>query len=141
MSGYLVVRSGTGRYGVPLADVVEVLDVGDVVLVPGTHPAVRGVSAVHGRLMPRVHLQALVQGGARPQPAAPTIVVARGAGLAVAFEVDEVDLAAEGEVLPLPSEWNGPSAIGVARHQGDLVPLLDVSALVARLNAATLSAS
>lgn len=133
MTSYLLVRSGQARYGVPLGDVVEVIDAVDVVFVPAAHPAVRGVSAVRGRLLPRVHLEALLKGQVGPPVTPPTLVVAGAAGRSVAFEVDEVDLAAHGDVLPLPAEWNGPSAIGVAHHDGDLIPVLDVRALLARL--------
>ncbi len=135
MTAYLLVRSGPGRYGMPLADVVEVVDVAEVVRVPGSHPAVRGVSPVRGRLLPRVHLDGLLRGRAGPADPPPTLVVAGRAGGSVAFEVDEVDLQAQGAVLPLPAEWEGPSAIGVARHEGEMVPVLDVRALVARLGA------
>jgi hypothetical protein len=61
------------------------------------------------------------------------LVIADAGGRSVAFEVDDVDLATAPELLPLPATWDGPSAIGVARHDGDLVPVLDVSALIARL--------
>lgn len=135
MTAYLLVRSGPARYGVPLADVVEVVDAMEVVRVPGAHPAVRGVSPVRGRLLPRVHLDGLLKGQAGPADPPPTLIVAGRAERSVAFEVDEVDLQAQGDILPLPAEWEGPSAIGVARHGGEMVPVLDVRALVARLGA------
>ena len=133
MTSYLLVRVGQARYGVPLSCVVEVLDASDVARVPASHPAVRGVSSVRGRLLPRVHLEGLLQGRAGPAEAPPTVVIARTGGRSVAFEVDEVDLAPQGEILPVPAEWHGPSAIGVANHEGDLIPVLDVPALLARL--------
>lgn len=133
MTSYLLVRSGRARYGVPLKDVIEVVDAVEVVVVPSSHPAVRGVSAVRGRLVPRVHLEGLLQGRAGPAVVPPTLVIAEAGGRPVAFEVDEVDLASHGDVLPVPAEWTGPSAIGVAQHDGDLVPVLDVPALVGRL--------
>lgn len=136
MTSYLVVRSGRGRYGMPLGDVVEVVDAADVVAVPGAHPAVRGVSPVGGRLLPRVHLEGLLRGQPGPVEAPPTLVIAGGGGRPVAFEVDEVDLASGEEILPLPAEWEGPAAVGVARHEGEMVPVLDVRALVARLGGA-----
>jgi chemotaxis signal transduction protein len=135
MTAYLLVRSGPARYGVPLADVVEVADVGEVMRVPGAHPAVRGVSPVRGRLLPLVHLDGLLRGAPAPPEPCATLIVAGPAERRVAFEVDEVDLEARGEVLPVPSEWEGPSAVGVARHEGGMVPVLDVRALVARLDA------
>jgi purine-binding chemotaxis protein CheW len=135
---YLVVRAGGGQYGLPLADVREVLEVHEVVAVPGAHPAVRGVSPVHGRLIPRVDLGALLAGKA-PQGGgamAPTIVVVQGGERTVAFEVDEVDLAMQDDVLPLPATWEGPGAASAARHGDALIPLLEVGVLLARLEAA-----
>jgi chemotaxis signal transduction protein len=136
MSAYLLVRSGSTRYGVPLVDVVEVAEVAEVVRVPGAHPAMRGVSPVRGRLLPRVHLDGLLRGQAGPAEPPTTVIVAGPAERRVAFEVDEVDLETHGEVLPVPSEWQGPTVVGVARHKGGMVPVLDVRALVARLDAA-----
>lgn len=133
MRSYLLVRSGGARYGLALRDVVEVMDAREVTGVPASHPAVRGVSAVRGRLVPRVHLESLVRGEAGPAAASPTLVIAGIGGRAVAFEVDDVDLARQGEILPVPAEWRGPSAIGVAQHEGDLIPVLDVQALLSRL--------
>lgn len=133
MTAYLLVRSGQACYGLPLEWVLEVTDAGEVARVPAAHPSVRGVSALRGRLVPRVHLAGLLQGRAGPAEAPPTVVIAGTGDRAVAFEVDDVDLAPQSEVLPLPAEWHGPSAIGVARHEGDLIPVLDVPTLLARL--------
>ena len=104
MSAYLLVRSGSTRYGVPLVDVVEVAEVAEVVRVPGAHPAMRGVSPVRGRLLPRVHLDGLLRGQAGPAVPPTTVIVAGPAERRVAFEVDEVDLETHGEVLPVPSQ-------------------------------------
>ena len=131
---YLLVRAGGTPYGLPLADVLEVLEAPGVVPVPGAHPAVRGVSPVHGRLLPRVDLGALLTGRGPDGGAPPTIVVVRGAGRTVAFEVEDVDLAMQDAVLPLPDAWEGPSAVGAARHGEELVPLLEVGGLLARLD-------
>lgn len=135
MTAYLLVRSGRARYGMPLGDVVEVAEVDEVVRVPGRHPAMRGVSPVRGRLLPRVHLDGLLRGQAGPAEAPSTLVVAGPAERRVAFEVDEVDIEPHGEILPVPSEWEGPGALGVARYPDGMVPVLDVRALVARLDA------
>jgi len=133
VTAYLMVHAGGNPYGLPLADVLEVLEAPDIVPVPGAHPALRGVSPVHGRLVPRVDLAALLAGRAPEGGAPPTIVVVRGAGRTVAFEVDDVDLAMQDDVLPLPDAWEGPSAVGAARHGDRLVPLLEVGGLLARL--------
>jgi purine-binding chemotaxis protein CheW len=128
-----MVRAGGAAYGLPLADVLEVLEAPEVVPAPGAHPALRGVSPLHGRLVPRVDLAALLASRARDGGVPPTLVVVQGGGRTVAFEVEDVDLAMQDDVLPLPDAWDGPSAVAAARHGDQLVPLLDVGGLLARL--------
>src|SRR3989442_13114824 len=65
--GYLLVRVDGKAYGLPLARVVEVGDLGDVLDVPRALPAMRGLTPLRGRLVPLVHLGALM--GERPAPA------------------------------------------------------------------------
>jgi purine-binding chemotaxis protein CheW len=133
MTAYLLVRSGSSKYGLRLSEVLEVLEIVEVVPVPSSHHSVRGVSPVHGRLIPRIALSAFLADGPPTGDASSTIIVARGGGQTVALEVDDVDLAMQDVVLPLPASWHGPGAVGVVRHGGELVPLLDVEALVARV--------
>src|SRR5437764_13861428 len=64
--GYLLVRVDGKHYGLPLARVVEVGDLGEVLDVPRALAAVRGVTPLRGRLVPLVHLGALL--GQRPAP-------------------------------------------------------------------------
>ena len=58
--GFLLVRTGDRRVGLELAHVIEVTQIGAVHPVPSREPAVRGVAAVHGRIMPVLHLGALL---------------------------------------------------------------------------------
>jgi chemotaxis signal transduction protein len=134
MTRFLEVRSSGAGYGLPLAEVLTIAEAGPLASVPATHPAVRGVSLVSGRLVVRVHLEALVQGTAAPPAAGSAMIVLAGAGCPVAFEVDEVDWVEVPEVLPLPAAWEGPAALGMARRGTDWIPLLDVPALIRRLN-------
>src|SRR5207247_1698094 len=64
--GYLLVQVEGRPYGLPLARVVEVGDLGEVLDVPRTLAAVRGLTPLRGRLVPLVHLGALL--GQRPAP-------------------------------------------------------------------------
>jgi chemotaxis signal transduction protein len=95
---------------------------------------VRGVTPVHGRLLPRVDLAALLGHRQPDEGPPPTLVVVHGAGRTVAFEVEDVDLAMQDDVVPLPAAWEGPHAVGAARHGDELVPLLEVGVLLARLD-------
>src|SRR5438093_409438 len=79
--GYLLVRVDGKHYGLPLARVLEVGDLGEVLDVPRALAAVRGVTPLRGRLVPLVHLGALL--GERPPPAErgrAAVLVQLGAG-------------------------------------------------------------
>src|SRR5207247_9217666 len=64
--GYLLVRVDGKEYGLPLARVLQVGDLAEVLSVPRALPAMRGLTPLRGRLVPVVHLGALL--GARTPP-------------------------------------------------------------------------
>src|SRR5947209_18042864 len=64
--GYLLVRVEGKAYGLPLARVLEVGDLAEVLDVPRALPAMRGLTPLRGRLVPVVHLVALL--GERTPP-------------------------------------------------------------------------
>ncbi|PYO99482.1 MAG: hypothetical protein DMD60_01715 [Gemmatimonadetes bacterium] len=103
--GYLLVRVDGKEYGLPLACVLEVGDLAEVLDVPRALPAMRGLTPLRGRLVPVVHLGALL--GERTVVREPALPVPRGESL--------------------------PWASGVARRRGVLVPILDLDALGDRI--------
>lgn len=131
--GYLLVRAGGRRVGLGLGSVVEVLEPGPAFAVPSLGPAVRGVTTVRGMLVPLVDLGALLAG----QPFSPArgevAVMVQVDGRRVCLEVDDADEVLRGGGLPVPTGSTLPWAAGVARVEGELVPLLDLSALGARI--------
>ena len=147
MKGYLLVRAAGKPYGLPVGRVLEVADAGEVLDVPKALPAVRGLTPMRGRLVPRVHLAAFLAGAAAPAEAAPTVVLVElGAGLAgageggapggtrqVAFEVDDADAVVRQDPLPVPRGHYLPWATGVGEQDGTLVPILDLDALGDRI--------
>lgn len=134
MKGYLLVRAEGGHYGFRIADVEQVLDLQEAYPVPGLVPAVRGVTVVAGRLVPLVHLVALLTRGVPPPDRRPTGVVVRCPDRPVVFEVDDVEQVVLDDPLPLPEGWRVPWAAGVASGSG-LIPIVDVAALAERLAA------
>jgi chemotaxis signal transduction protein len=139
--GYLLVRAEGRPYGLPLGRVLEVDDVGDVLDVPRVLAAMRGLTPWRGRLVPLVHLGALLGDRSAPEARGRTAVlvdVGRGQRQ-VAFEVDDAEEVIREAALPLPSGESLPWAAGVARREeragegGGLVPILDFAALEDRL--------
>ena len=135
--GYLLVRVDGREYGLPLARVVEVGDLGEVLDVPRALAAVRGVTPLRGRLVPLVHLGALMgERAPPPQRGRTAVLVELGAGEGrrqVALEVDDADDVVREAALPVPRGESLPWAAGVARRRGALVPILDLDALGDRI--------
>jgi chemotaxis signal transduction protein len=143
MKGYLLVRVEGKVYGLPVARVLEVGDATEVLSIPRTLPAVRGLTPLRGRLVPLVHLGAFLTGSEAPPPSAgapasaprTVVLVELGAsGKQVAFEVDDADAVVREEPLPVPRGQTLPWAAGVAAQEGGgLVPILDLDALGDRI--------
>jgi len=131
--GYLLVRADGKRYGLPVASVVEVGDLGEVLDVPRTLASVRGLTPLRGRLVPLIHLAALL--GERPPPPdrGRSAVLVRLRGRFVAFEVDDADEVVREPALPVPPGQSLPWAAGVAQREGALVPILDLDMLGERI--------
>lgn len=133
---YLLVRTGTRRVGLPLTQVVEVLDPSTWFPVPRAEPAIRGVTSVRGRLLPLIHLGALLEGGACPEARGEVAVLIQLAGCRICLEVDEAESVLAEPGLPVSGDGSLPWAAGVARMSNELVPLLDLTALGARISEA-----
>ncbi len=130
--GWLLVRAAGRRVGLALSQVIEVVDLGPVYPVPSTEPAVRGVTASRGRLVPLVHLGALLD-GASPTSGGGTAVLVQLAGRRVCLEVDEAEEVLREPGLPVPPDISLPFAVAVARQESGLVPLLDLTAVGDRI--------
>ena len=131
---WLLVRAGMRLVGLALPRVVEVLEPGPVHPVPAADPAVRGITSVRGRILPVVHLGTLLEGGARPDDAGECVVVVVDlGGRRLCLEVDAADEVLLGRGLAVPRGATLPWASAVARHEGRIVPLLDLDALGARI--------
>jgi len=133
MKGFLLVRAEGKAYGLPVARVIEVGDVQEVLDVPRALPAVRGLTPLRGRLVPLIHLGALLSGVAAPAVRGGTVVLVEVGRRQVAFEVDDADAIIREEALPVPRGQSLPWAAGVAERDGGLVPILDLDALGDRI--------
>jgi chemotaxis signal transduction protein len=137
--GFLLVRTGNRRVGLELSHVLEVTQVGPVHPVPSVEPAVRGVVAVHGRIVPLVHLGALLEEAACPATTGQlvVVVVVMVDGRRVCLEIDDAEVVVREPALPVPPGATLPWAVGLARHPEGLVPLLDLVALSSRFTEAS----
>jgi purine-binding chemotaxis protein CheW len=131
--GYLLVKAGGRSVGLALDQVIEVLDPGDAYPVPAVEPAVRGVTTVRGRIMPLVHLGALLDGARCPAERGDTAVVVELSGRRVCLEVEAAESVLADTGLPVPADAAMPWAVAVARTEEGLLPLLDLTALGARI--------
>ena len=131
--GFLLVRAERRAYGLPLDRVVEVADLTEVLEVPHTEAAMRGLTPLRGRLVPLVHLAAFLGRRAPPVERGRAVVVVELHGRLVAFEVDDAEAVVREAPLPLPEGESLPWATGVAPRQDGLVPILDLDALGDRI--------
>lgn len=133
MSGYLLVRARGAPYGLDVRQVLEVVDEFEVFRTLSVHAAVRGVTPVRERLVPVIHLGALLDDQAPPEKRSKTAVLATRGDALVAFEVDDADSVEYETPLPVPAGWQLPWASGVVKRNGELVPIIDVELLVERV--------
>ncbi|MGH7519052.1 MAG: chemotaxis protein CheW [Gemmatimonadales bacterium] len=129
----LLARAGARRVALPLEHLVEVINPGPAVSVPAREPALRGLASLRGRLIPLIHLGALLDGGTCPSTPGDAAVVISVNGRALCLEVEAVDEVTRGDVVPVPAGEALPWALGVVRADGGLVPILDVAAVGSRL--------
>src|ERR671935_831453 len=105
MNGYLLVRAEGKSYGLPVGRVLEVGDATEVLDVPRSLPAVRGLTPLRGRLVPVIHLGAFLTGRAAPPVSEGkkgyTLVLVELGGRQVAFEVDDADAVVREQALPV----------------------------------------
>jgi chemotaxis signal transduction protein len=130
--GFLLVRSDSRRVGLPLAQVLGVILLGDVRPVPVVTRAVRGLVAVHGRMLPLIHLGGLLTGSPSLTRGDVGVIVSID-GRRVCLEVEDAEILVREAALPVPPGEALPWAVGVARYGDGLVPLLDLAALSTRL--------
>ena len=133
MSGYLLVRANGRQYGLPIEEVVEVVDGAASEPIPGGQRAVRGIVKVRGQMLPVVHLGALLHDHTPPEKEAGTMVVTHCSDRRVAFEVDDADAVVRDLPIPVPPGGEWPWASGFARYHEALIPILNVELLGQRL--------
>ena len=87
----IVLGIGTERYGIDLADVVEVLPPTHATSVPGAAAVVAGVINVHGEIRPVMDLRRLLAMGAVPSGERPRMILLNQAGRQMGLQIDSVE--------------------------------------------------
>jgi len=131
--GYIRVRVGGRAYGLPLGPVLEVADLGEVLDVPRSLPSVRGLTPARGRLVPLIHLGALLANQAPPAERGAALVLVELRGRLVALEVDDADEVVREAPLAVPPGEALPWAQAMGQRDGGLIPILDLEALGERI--------
>jgi len=123
MPGYVRLSVGAEAYAMPVENVLEVAELGQVTAVPGARPELLGIRNLRGRILPVADL-ARVLGIVRSAPLR-RLVVAEDAGRRAGFAVDEVPGIGE---LPDPDQDTGSELLaGAALSGGDLIGVIDVT--------------
>jgi chemotaxis signal transduction protein len=131
--GCLLVKANGSSYGIRIDQVLEVRDGFEVHQAPGLRSAVRGVTPLRGRLVPLVHLGALVTNTTPSQDPCPTLVLVQVDSKLLALEVEDADEVASEDLLPVPDAWQLPWACGVCQRGPAMIPVIDVELLAERL--------
>ena len=113
-------------YALPVADVLEIADYGEVAPVPGASGAILGVRNLRGQVLPVVNLASVL--GLSPGAAPERIVVAESGGRQAGLAVDSVD-----DVEQLPEageETESPHLAGAVLSDGALVGLVNLASVL-----------
>jgi purine-binding chemotaxis protein CheW len=120
------VRAANEQYALPVSDVLEVAELGEVTPVPGAGATVMGVRNLRGQVVPIVDLARVL--GLPPASAPERIVIAEDAGRKAGLAVDEV---LGVEELPEPSEAGSSPHVGrAALAEGALVGFVDIPSVL-----------
>ncbi len=129
----LVVLVGGRPYGLPVRDVIEVLDNVVITPVPGVAPSVRGVVRYERGVVAVVPLSRIVASDGTESAGSTTVVVIQSANTPVALEVDDVL-----EVIVLTDELHNDTRsrwlLGAGAYEGRALPVVDTRSVVAQLD-------
>ena len=129
MSVHVWLRVGAEAYALPVENVLEVAELGNVSPIPGSAPAVLGVRNLRGQVLPVFDLATIFGIGREGQAA--RLVVAEESGRRAGLAIDEVT-----DVGPLPDtseEAESEFLVGAALANEGLIGVVDVARVFAAL--------
>jgi purine-binding chemotaxis protein CheW len=125
-------RVGEETYALPVGDVLEVTEVGEVAPIPGAPSAILGITNLHGEVVPVLDLARAL--GIEPGESASRLVLAERDGHRAGLAVSAVT-----DVGPLPEASeavDSPHVHGATMVDGNLVGLLDLGSIFGSLGEA-----
>jgi len=126
MSGvYVRIRVAAEHYALPVEQVLEVSELGEIAAVPGSPPEILGVRNLRGQVIPVIGLATML-GLSGEEPS--RLVVAESGELRAGLIVDEV-LGVE-ELPPALEQVDSEYLLGAFLIGGDLVGALDLAAVL-----------
>ena len=138
----LVFEVGGQRYGLPSADVLELVRAVTITPLPGAPAVIEGVVNVRGRVLPVLDVRARFRLPVRPLDPSDIFIVASAGRRRVILHVDHAThLALVDEACIQSPETLGPNATyvaGVARLKEGLVMIHDLTTFLSSAEAASL---
>lgn len=116
-------RLGDESYAIPVENVLEVAELGEITPVPGSQRAILGVRNLRGQILPIVDLATVfgIPGSGNPQ----RVLVAEANGQRAGFAIDDVS-----DIEELPDsidETESELLLGAALTNDELVGVVDIS--------------
>ncbi len=122
MSVYVRLRAGPEEFAIPVGQVLEVAELGEIASVPGTRPELLGARNLRGQILPVIDLARLL--GVAGQAFPGQLVVAEDGARQAAFAVDQVSGVGE---LGAPTEETVSGLLaGAMLAGGGLIGVIDV---------------
>ncbi len=137
----LLFTVGHERFGVPLADVEEAVDLPVIHFVPEMPETMLGVISLRGVLVPVFSPGAALGQALASRTAA--LIFRAGARLVgvVVDDVEDAILVGDGDLRELPANSSDDLIIGVVHHEGHLISIMRAAGLVAACREARMATS
>src|SRR5215212_10563673 len=133
MSIHVRFRLGDESFALPVAQVLEVAELGSLARVPGAPPSVLGVRNLRGQVLPVIDLAGVL--GTAHARRAQRLVITEEAGRRAGLAIDEVTDVAE-LTGPL-QDAHSPFLSGSTLVEGDLVGIVDVEGVFSAVERGT----
>jgi purine-binding chemotaxis protein CheW len=129
MSVHVRLRVGTEMYAMPVENVLEVAELGDIATLPGSRAEALGVRHLRGQILPVFDLATLF--GIQRTDVPQRLLVAESDGRRAGFAIDEVSDV--GELTEPAEETESDLLVGATLSGTDLIGVIDVPRLFAAL--------